>query len=157
MRVRSKVVASLEKLRFSAVHCMPISVSDLFYAIKLLQLLNDWQRTFEAEQVLIVAMNCPTIQEDTRRRLTELLYCPKAPAATALQFANHILRLLQECCHRWSKFNDTDLLRWEHWTTPEAGELQIYRAYWGMGSRDVQLSPKMEHCSDIDGHLFSQG
>jgi len=136
---------------------MAISISTLFYAMKLPQLRNDFQRSFEVEQMFMVLTNNVIVEEDTRRKVEELLYCPKVPDTTALEVANHILRPLQECCYRWRKFNDTDLLRWEHWTTPEAGELQIYRAYWGMGSHDVQLSPKMENCSDIDGHLFSQG
>lgn len=152
-KVKPRIAASLGNLRLSAVHRMLPSVSDLFYAMKFPQLVNDWRRFFEVEQVFMVAMNNPTVEDDTRRKVEALLYCPSAPDTSAIQVASHILRLQEETCFRWSKSDGHT----HGCTTPEEVQFQNFQAYWEIGSRDVQPSPKLEDCDSIDGQLFSHG
>ena len=152
---RKEIFRAIKLLRHMTIHRGELGDNDLWFAMKLPELLGDWHRTFEIQQVFMFVRDASAMESDARKAVDQLLFGPKTPPTTLLQAHTWLQHSLEELCFRFVQRNYPEMLKDSQWEWPEQGELQ---ESWEDALVQIQSydhSLDSNRCPNDESQLFS--
>lgn len=122
--VRKTIFDAIKTLRHKTMHREKIGDDELWYSIQLPELLGDWRRTFEIQQVFMFVRDGSAIEIHAREEINQLLYGPETPPQTLLQAHTWLQHSLERLCFRFTQRKYPSMLKDRKWEWPEQSELQ---------------------------------
>lgn len=117
--IRIRILDAIELLRHKTVHREPLEIDALWYSMKLPELLGDWHRAFEMQQVFKFVRGDLEMEVDIRKAIDQLLFGPQSPPTTLLQAYTWLQYSLEELCFRFVQHEHPALLEERKWEWPE--------------------------------------
>lgn len=151
---RTKILWAIELLRHKAIHREPFEIDKLWLSMRLPELLEDWNRAFEVQQVFQFVLEDPQMEVETKEKVDQLLFGPKPPSMTLLEAHTWLQNSLEDVCFRFVKREYPEMLKDRGWEYPEQCELQ---ESW---TNALSAIPDHEHSlgsgesSDKEGQFF---
>lgn len=152
---RREILDAVELLRHKAIHRQNFQIDALWYSMKLPELLDDWNRAFEIQQVFQYVLEDPHMEVGTRKTVEKLFFGPKMPPATLLQAHTWLQHSLEELCFRFTQRVNPARLKRRKLEWPEQCELDDiwhYDLSYEILSCDSSLDP--EKCPNEEEQLF---
>lgn len=153
--IRKEIMSAIRLLRDRAIHRQQLQIDALWLSIRLPELLEDWDRAFEIQQIFQFVLEDPQMEAETKKVVDQLLFGPKPPPATLLEAHTSLQLSLEEICFRFVKREYPEMLRSRGWEWPEQCELQ---ESWTNALSDIPFhddSLDSEQCPDEEDQLFS--
>ena len=153
--VRKTIFDAIQLLRHKTIHREKVEDDDLWYSMQLPELLGDWRRTFEIQQVFMFVRDASAMEKQARQEIDQLLYGPEMPPQTLLQAHTWLQHSLERLCFRFTQRNYPSMLKDRKWEWPEQSELQRSWQYalTEIRSYDNFLDPAV--LPDDENQLFS--
>lgn len=152
---KSKIVWAIDLLRDKAIHREPLAIDHLWFSMRLPELLEDWHRAFEIQQVFQFVLEDPKMEAETKKEMDQLLFGPFPPPTTLLQAHTWLQHSLEEVCFRFVKRKYPAILKRRNWKYPEQAELQQSWTDALSALPDHDDSLDSAECPDEEGQLFS--
>ncbi len=122
--VRWKIHDAIKLLRHKTIHREILEDDELWFSMKLPELLGDWHRTFEIQQVFMFVRDSSAMETEARKEMDQLLFGPKTPPRTLLEAHTWLQYSLEKLCFRFTQQNYPEMLEDRKWEWPEQSELQ---------------------------------
>lgn len=122
--VQRKIKIAIGLLRNKAVHRKPLDIDELWLSMRLPELLEDWHRAFEIQQVFQFVLEDPQMEAETKKEVDRLLFGPKPPPATLLQAHTSLQHSLEDVCFRFVRREYPEMLERRDSEWPEQCELE---------------------------------
>ena len=153
--MQDEIIWAIELLRHKAIHREQLPIDTLWLSMRLPELLEDWHRAFEIQQVFQFVLEDPGMEAETKKVVDRLLFGPKPPPTTLLEAHTSLQHSLEDVCFRFVKRKYPKMLKSRHWEYPEQCELQ---ESWTNALSDILShddSLDSEQCPDEEDQLFS--
>lgn len=152
--VRGEILDAVELLRHKAIHRQKLQIDALWYSMKLPELLNDWNRAFEIQQVFQYILDDAHMEAGTRKEVDKLLFGPKMPPATLLQAHTWLQHSVEGMIFRFAQRVNPARLKSRKLEWPEQCELDDWwNGYFAVDPPyDDSLDPKK--CPNQEELLF---
>ena len=157
--VQEEILDAIKLLRNKTIHREILEDDELWFSMKLPELLGDWHRTFEIQQIFMFVRDSSTMETEARKEMDQLLFGPKTLPRTLLEAHTWLQYSLEKLCFRFTQRNYPEMLEDRKWEWPEQSELQrswesaLSRIPASKDSLDPEEDPERNLCEDSDEDL----